>query len=126
MIIERRRGMVNVDELVRGFRARFGGEEPKWLVRAPGRVNLIGEHVDYNGGIVLPMAIDLAPCALSTERTDDRVAVFSDQTKELIEVDGARIGPPMAGWGAFVQGIVSELQRAGIPLRGVNIGSLKF
>ena len=39
------------------FRQRFGGD-PEWVVAAPGRVNLIGEHTDHNGGFVLPMAID--------------------------------------------------------------------
>src|SRR5947207_13833355 len=39
------------------FRDRFGGE-PRWIAAAPGRVNLIGEHIDYNDGFVLPMAID--------------------------------------------------------------------
>src|SRR5260221_8783134 len=106
MIIERSCCMVNVDSLLRRFQERHGGEKPTALVRAPGRVNLIGEHVDYNGGLVMPMAIDLATYALSGKRADERVAVYSSQTEELIEVDGARVGPPMTGWGAYVQGVV--------------------
>lgn len=54
------------------FRASFG-VEPEFLVRAPGRVNLIGEHVDYNDGIVLPMAIDLGIWVACGSRSDDRI-----------------------------------------------------
>src|SRR5262249_59220127 len=60
----------------RGFADRFGGP-PAFVVRAPGRVNLLGEHTDYNDGFVLPMAIDLAAWIAARPRADGRVVLRS-------------------------------------------------
>jgi galactokinase len=61
-------------QVASAFRDRFGSP-PQALVRAPGRVNLIGEHTDYNDGFVLPMAIDRAICVALRPRSDGRVHV---------------------------------------------------
>ena len=80
------------------FVARFG-RRPERAARAPGRVNLIGEHTDYNDGLVLPCAIDLDTLALAAARDDDRVRVFSREHIALAwDVLGSR------GWlGAHVR-----------------------
>src|SRR5438552_3459928 len=103
--------MVNVDELVREFRARFGGAEPMWLVRAPGRVNLIGEHIDYVGGIVMPMAIEQATWLVAGPRNDRQLHLFSEQFREkhVIELtQAARPGGP-TDWRSFAKGVCELL-----------------
>src|SRR3954463_10276446 len=63
------------------FAKRFG-RQPKWIAAAPGRVNLIGEHIDYNDGFVLPMAIERF-CVLAADAGQDGIAnVFSAATDE--------------------------------------------
>src|SRR5271169_3204683 len=73
------------EELLAEFERRFGGRAP-FLVRAPGRVNLIGEHTDYNDGFVLPMAIDRAAWIALRPRADRTVRVFSADFGEEAEV----------------------------------------
>lgn len=68
------------------FAERFG-REPAMLVRAPGRVNLIGEHTDYNLGYVLPTAIDKYTKLAAAPRTDHRLNIYSENMGESIEID---------------------------------------
>ena len=67
---------IDKDDIAAQFTKRFG-QSPRWIVRAPGRVNLIGEHTDYNDGFVLPLAIDRAVWIALRPRDDRRVAVYS-------------------------------------------------
>src|SRR3972149_1353484 len=92
-------------------------EDPRYLVRAPGRVNLIGEHTDYNDGFVLPMAIDCAIWIAFRSRKDMKVRVYSldlDQSGEF-ELDSLQKGK---GWIEYIKGVAHELQHAGYKLRG--------
>jgi len=66
------------------FRQIFGSL-PETVVRAPGRVNLIGEHTDYNDGFVLPAAIDRAISYAGRRRADRRVRVYSEDFKASVE-----------------------------------------
>ena len=94
---------------------------------APGRVNLIGEHTDYNGGLALPFAI--------SEGVTVRGVAHASRRIEAVALDlGAEdtfplvAPPPVSGWRAFVRGAVAELQRAGIDVRGARLeisGTLK-
>ena len=88
------------------------GEAPTFLVRAPGRVNLIGEHTDYNDGFVLPMAIDRAVWIALRSRSDRQVRVHSldyDETAEFSLDDLSR----GKGWAEYIKGVANELQIAG-------------
>jgi galactokinase len=113
--------MVNAESLIAEFRKRFPGSEPSVLARAPGRVNLIGEHIDYNGGLVMPFAIHLATWAVAGRREDHRVIAHSLQSYDVVEINSLQIGEAMNGWGAYVQGVIAELQERGLPHRGMNM-----
>ncbi len=106
-------------ELIAAFAHRFGGR-PAWLARAPGRVNLVGEHTDYNEGFVLPMAIDRAAWIAFRPRPDGRVHLFSLQFGEGAEFDLealARTGP---AWVEYVKGVAWSLREDGPALRGFD------
>jgi galactokinase len=81
---------------------------------APGRVNLIGEHTDYNQGLALPFAIDEGVTVRAERIAGDRLEAVATDLHKHDEFELAR--PPRArGWRAFVRGAVAELQRAGVP-----------
>ena len=103
--------------VVEEFRRRFGGE-PSFLARAPGRVNLIGDHTDYNDGFVLPMAIDREVWFAVRARDDRRVAVHSidfDEDASFALDDG---GPRRDGWVEYLRGVSWALEQGGCPTRG--------
>ena len=72
------------------FIQRFG-EKPQYVVRAPGRVNLIGEHTDYNDGFVMPMAIDREMWIALRPRQDKAVAIYSLDKQETSVIDLAAL-----------------------------------
>jgi galactokinase len=88
------------------------------VVRAPGRVNLIGEHTDYNEGLVMPAAIDLE-VRLAFVPTDDREVTVTSLTtgqKDGFSLDA--VGPARGRWIDYVAGVAAELLAAGQPVRG--------
>src|SRR5680860_1309130 len=87
--------MIDLARLRDTFRARYGSE-PR-LFRAPGRVNLIGEHTDYNDGFVLPMAIHREVVVAAVARDDRRVRAFSLDLGAAVEFDLDRPGPKRRG-----------------------------
>ncbi len=90
------------------------------VVRAPGRVNLIGEHTDYNDGFVMPAAIGLE-IRMAIRPTDDRrVVVTLDDTGETAAFGLDAIGPPTRTWIDYLAGTAWALAQAGRPLRGVR------
>jgi galactokinase len=87
---------------------------------APGRVNLIGEHTDYNDGLALPFAVRDGVTVNVEEIEAGRVEATASDVQERDEFSLAA-PPPGDGWRAFVRGAVAELQRAGVALPGVRI-----
>jgi galactokinase len=89
---------------------------------APGRVNLIGEHTDYNDGFVLPIAVDRETAVLASPRNDGRVLVYSKnlERRATIELDTIRFRPSEP-WVNYISGVMLELQRAGHELRGAHL-----
>lgn len=98
------------------FKRRFGAA-PAFLVRAPGRVNLIGEHTDYNDGYVLPMAINRAVWIVLQPRDDRRVVAYSLDRGTSIDFSLDHIGDERVGWGDYVKGVAWALQEAGYRLQ---------
>src|ERR671932_1303674 len=109
------------DAVLAAFQQRFG-HPPTWLARAPGRVNLIGEHTDYNDGFVLPMAIDRAVWIAVRPRDDRRVVVYSLDFGEragfdlAAEMSSALADGTRKGWIEYVHGVAWSLRDAGYPL----------
>lgn len=92
------------------------------LFRAPGRVNLIGEHTDYNDGFVMPAAIGFSTWVTSAPRNDRTVSVFAENFSERIEFDLDEQSPRAQGhWSDYVRGVAITLERAGHRLRGVEL-----
>lgn len=109
------------------FREAFGAE-PDGVWYAPGRVNLIGEHTDYNGGLALPIALPHR-AHVAVRRRDDRTArLVSTQTRQVVDVlDLDAIGPQgspgeVRNWNAYLVGVAWALERDGLgPLAGFDI-----
>jgi galactokinase len=112
-----------VSDLREDARAGFAevfGIAPDGLWSAPGRVNLVGEHTDYNEGFVLPLAIDRRTVAALALREDRRMRVASAFEGELVELDLADLGPEsLSGWSAYPFGVAWALGRFGADLAAV-------
>jgi galactokinase len=107
------------------FEQALGGA-PARLVHAPGRVNLIGEHTDYNDGFVLPCAIDYHTLVAARPREDRTVRVvaadFDDRVDQFsLDAPITRLDDPAMGWANYVRGMVQALQADGLPLRGCDL-----
>jgi len=98
------------------------GRPPLGVWSAPGRVNLIGEYLDLNGGLVLPLAIPQRAWVALAERADGRLRVRSDQRPEAVEFEVADLVPGrVSGWAGYLAGVVWALrQEAGLD-RGVDL-----
>jgi galactokinase len=109
---------MKIKTLKESFGAYFNAK-PQIIVQAPGRVNLIGEHTDYNEGFVLPMAIDRAVWMALRPRDDRRVRVHSLdlKTESAFELNSLARDD---GWQEYIKGIADELQKAGHELHGFD------
>ncbi|MEO7144977.1 MAG: galactokinase [Bryobacteraceae bacterium] len=109
--------------LVARFRERYPATAPPRVSRAPGRVNLIGEHTDYNLGFVLPVAIELACYTASAPSGDRRLRVYSEELEQGAEwpVEAIAALQPQRHWTDYVVGVAQELLRLGIPVEGRNV-----
>jgi galactokinase len=95
--------------------------EPR-LFRAPGRVNLIGEHTDYNGGFVLPMAIDRETAVAISAREDRKICARSVNLNEAAEFDLDEEKPRAKGfWLNYIEGMARILERNDIKLKGADL-----
>jgi galactokinase len=99
---------------------RYFSREPQ-IFRAPGRVNLIGEHTDYNEGFVMPAAIDFYTWVALAPRSDSKVSVRSDSFAETISFD---LGDRLAArhnWSDYVLGVIDQIRRAGRTIKGADM-----
>ncbi|MEM7331943.1 MAG: galactokinase [Chloroflexota bacterium] len=99
------------------FEEKFG-EQPPIIVQAPGRVNLIGEHTDYNDGFVLPMAINRAVWVALRLRPDKQVHVTALDLDETAVFDLTNITNDNCGWIEYLKGMAWAMQNAGYELSG--------
>src|SRR6267378_644394 len=112
--------MNKAHELLTSFKARFGTGAS--VYRAPGRVNLIGEHTDYNEGFVLPAAIGFSCWVGIAPRGDRKLIVYSENFTEARETTWDALGAHGSGhWSDYPLGVAWALQEAGYWLRGADI-----
>src|SRR4051794_12125972 len=86
------------------------------VFRSPGRINIIGEHTDYNEGFVLPAAIDKAIYIAIAKRTDDQILLYSVDYKQSHECRLSTVEPTEKGWPNYILGVVDQLQKRGFEL----------
>jgi galactokinase len=110
--------MMDTESLAQTFNTHFNAK-PDFIARAPGRVNLIGEHTDYNDGFVLPMAIDHAIWIAFRPRDDSTVRLFSSDfgTDSVFDLHSLT---PGKGWAEYAKGMAYELLQTGYNLRGFD------
>ncbi len=104
--------------------SEFFGSQPQALVQAPGRVNLIGEHTDYNGGFVLPAAINYHTYIALSPRTDRVLRVIAwnfDHAEVEIPLTEAQQEDEQHSWSNYIRGVVQQLCRAGFSLAGGDL-----
>ena len=106
--------------LAGAFRARTG-QQPAGVWAAPGRVNLIGEHTDYNDGYVMPFALAQRVLIAAAPRDDGSWSVTSLNNDSTEVFRAADLQPGMAGWQAYVAGVVWALQEAGHRIGGADL-----
>ena len=110
----------DADAVTQDFADRHG-HPPTGVWVAPGRVNLIGEHTDYNDGFVMPFALAQAVTVAAAPRGDDRWSVTSLNTGETREFGREDLEPGMSGWQAYVAGVVWALTEAGHDVGGADL-----
>ena len=112
-----------ISQIFETYRSKFNTQVTPRLFQAPGRVNLIGEHTDYNDGFVLPAAIDRKIVVAATSREDHQVNVYAlnfeqwdrfDMQKEISLL-------PENAWGNYTRSMAWSLLRQGYKLRGMDV-----
>jgi galactokinase len=103
------------------FTSRFGGRRPL-LYQAPGRINIIGEHTDYNDGFVLPTTVDLYTWAAISPREDRILRVHAGADGRTVSIDLDRIEAGEKGdWPEYIKGVAWSLAREGSQLHGADL-----
>lgn len=106
-----------------GFRAVFSSE-PKFVAQAPGRVNLLGEHTDYNDGFALPCAIDYYTIVAGTPRSDGRVRVVAldyDNQTDTFDLAKPITKHPNYDWANYIRGVVKTISDKGLDIGGADL-----
>ncbi|WP_316739346.1 galactokinase [Pedobacter aquatilis] len=101
------------------FKEIFGGDAI--VVRSPGRINLIGEHTDYNGGFVLPAAIDKYAYVAIAKRSDNIIKLFAESYQEYHETNISTVKTSEKGWPNYVLGVADQFIKKGVELGGFNL-----
>jgi len=111
--------VISPDLLKEKFRALYHSEP--LLCRAPGRVNLIGEHTDYNDGFVMPVAIDFFTWAAIAVRNDARLNVASMQQADPVSISLSNGLAPRHDWSDYVVGVFAQLRASGLDAKGAEL-----
>lgn len=111
--------MITKETIVDKFKELY--QEEPIVVSSPGRINIIGEHTDYNDGFVLPAAIDKAIYVAVSKRADDHMVLYAEDYQERHEVSLAQMGISDKHWPNYILGVVDQYQKRGAALGGFNL-----
>src|SRR5437016_3644533 len=100
---------------------KFFSSNPDVIVQSPGRVNIIGEHTDYNEGFVLPAAIDKFIFIAVQKREDQKICLYSTEFNEYLGLSLQNLVPSKAHWSNYVLGVLHQLIKRGYFVSGVNV-----
>ena len=110
--------MTLVDNAVSAYSRRFGAK-PTFAALAPGRVEIMGNHTDYNGGFVLPAALDKGTAVVGSPTGDDTITLYAADFRREASFSASDLQhDPQNSWASYVLGVVQQLQRGGVPVRG--------
>lgn len=110
---------MDIDFIRSRFIKHFDGK-PGSIYTSPGRINLIGEHTDYNGGFVFPGAVDKGiTCEIRPNGTS-KVMAYAIDLKDRVEFDINDPEGPRASWARYIYGIVQEMKKLGVDVKGFN------
>jgi len=112
---------LNADSMAERFTGLFNDPAEPLVVRSPGRVNLIGEHTDYNEGFVLPAAIDKSAWVAVTRRTDNRILLFAEDYHARYDTVLTTLTPTDIHWPNYILGVADQLQKSGITIGGFTL-----
>lgn len=107
------------EQIVKIFREKFGNESPEVYV-SPGRINLIGEHTDYNGSFVFPGAVDKGMIAALRFNGTDKIRAYAIDLNESSEFGLNESDLPKAGWAKYIFGVCREFIKRGKPIKGFD------
>ena len=110
---------MEVTELKKSFKEAYGHEADA-VYFSPGRVNLIGEHTDYNGGFVFPGAVDKGMIAEIKPNGTDKVKAYSIDLKDYVEFGLNEEDAPRASWARYIFGVCREMIKRGVDVKGFN------
>ncbi|UIR55559.1 galactokinase [Sphingobacterium sp. SRCM116780] len=111
--------MITKESIKNKFKSIF--QEDPIIARSPGRINIIGEHTDYNDGFVLPAAIDKAVYIAVSKRADDLISLYAEDYKGKYEVNLHDIAPTDLHWPNYILGVVDQIQKRGLTIGGFNL-----
>lgn len=110
-----------IQRVLQEFKALFQAE-PQHIFLSPGRINIIGEHVDYNDGFVLPAAINKYICFAVSPTKDDSCTVVAEDLKDLHTFSlFEELRPIDKMWANYILGVVQQLKERGLPIRGFKL-----
>ncbi len=114
---------MNKKELIQSFIGYFGGSSEKIRIfTSPGRVNLIGEHTDYNGGFVFPAALTFATTIIARPRNDNKIRLIANDLEIMVEADLDNLSSYKSlKWGNYQLGVADELIKAGFNIIGCDL-----
>ncbi|MCX7795801.1 MAG: galactokinase [bacterium] len=113
--------MTNIKELKKKFIDIFHNQQVRFFY-SPGRVNLLGEHTDYNGGYVLPVALNVGTTVCIGKREDNKICLSATDLSEIVCADIENLGTyRKINWGNYQLGVAYELLKAGYKVKGCNM-----